>query len=63
VTCGEVRIGDSVRCRQRLYIVRGFTRASSSEQYVVLEEAETGETVTVLFAEVSPEDEHHLNVD
>jgi len=54
VTCGEVRIGDSVRYRLRRYIVRGFTRVSSSVQHVVLEDVETGEFVTVPMAEVEP---------
>jgi len=54
VACGEVKIGDSVRYRQRRYIVRGFMRASTSEQHVVLEDVEPGEFVTVPFAEIEP---------
>jgi hypothetical protein len=55
-SCGEVKLGSSVRYQQRDFIVRGFTRASSVEQYVVLEEAETGEVVTVLLAQLEAEE-------
>jgi hypothetical protein len=55
-SCGEVKLGGSVRYQQRGFIVRGFTRASSAEQYVVLEEAETGEVVTVLLALLEAEE-------
>ena len=54
VACGEVRIGDSVRYRLRRYIVRGFTRAGSPVQYVVLQDVKTGDYITVALTEIEP---------
>jgi hypothetical protein len=52
-SCGEVKIGDSVRYEGRPYIVRGFTYASSSTQHVILEDEQRGERKTVPLAEVT----------
>jgi hypothetical protein len=54
VAYGEVEIGDNVRIHQRRYPLRGFTRASSSQQQVILEDPETGEFLTVPLAEIEP---------
>jgi len=43
-SCGEVKLGDRVRYEGRLYIVQGFTYASSPTQQVILEDEETRQT-------------------
>ena len=45
-----------MRYQERSYVVRGFTRASSAAQHVVLEETDTGEVITVLLAKVEAQE-------
>jgi hypothetical protein len=49
-----MEIGDIVLYLGRRYVLRGFTRASSTEQHAVVEDAATGEFVTVPLAQVEP---------
>jgi hypothetical protein len=51
-SCGEVKIGTSVRYEGRAYLVRGFTYASSSTQHVIPEDEETRKWKTVPLAAV-----------
>lgn len=51
-SCGEVKIGDSVRYEGRLYVVRGFSFLSSPTQHVLLEDQETGERATAPLADI-----------
>ena len=51
-SCGEAKIGDSVRYEGRVYVIRGFTHASSATQYVILADEATGESETVPLTEV-----------
>jgi hypothetical protein len=51
-SCGEAKIGDSVRYDGREYVIRGFTHASSPTQYVILKDEATGKDETVPLAEV-----------
>ena len=53
ISCGEIKPGESVRYEERPYIVRGFTHASSSTQYVILEDDAMGERKTVPLADVT----------
>ena len=47
-----MQIGDTVQYQGRRYLLHGFTHAGSPEQHGVIEDAQTGEFVTVPLEQV-----------
>jgi hypothetical protein len=56
LSCGKMKIGEFVTYEGRSYVLRGLEPMSVPRRRAELEDAETGERISVPLDEVSPQD-------